>query len=91
MECSTSLQRLRTKHFILITTPHIDKKDIWYRLLIAERDICERHRSIMARSWNVDGPYEGDPASPVLGTYLRQAFSQALGHSDIFTDQPGEY
>ncbi|OAG00650.1 uncharacterized protein CC84DRAFT_1199472 [Paraphaeosphaeria sporulosa] len=56
--------------------PHVYKKDGWYYLLTAEGGTRERHRSNMARSRNLFGPYEGDPANPIL----------SVGHSDIFPD-----
>ncbi|KAI6838504.1 glycoside hydrolase family 43 protein [Hortaea werneckii] len=71
--------------------PHIYKKDGWYYLLTAEGGTRERHRSIMARSRNVDGPNEGDPANPVLSAYLSHSYFQAVGHSDIFPDRLGQY
>ncbi|KAK5158417.1 hypothetical protein LTS14_003436 [Recurvomyces mirabilis] len=71
--------------------PHIYKKDGWYYLLTAEGGTRERHRSNVARSKNIFGPYEGDPANPVLSTYLSPSYFQAVGHSDIFTDALGQY
>jgi beta-xylosidase len=51
--------------------PHVYKKDGWYYLLTAEGGTRERHRSIMARSRNLYGPYEPDPTNPVvLSGYL---------------------
>lgn len=70
--------------------PHIYKKDDWYYLLTAEGGTRERHRSNMARSRSVSGPYEGDPANPVLSSYLGQSYFQAVGHSDIFPDALGQ-
>ncbi|KAK3648239.1 hypothetical protein LTR56_007652 [Elasticomyces elasticus] len=71
--------------------PHIYKKDGWYYLLTAEGGTRERHRSIFARSRSLYGPYEGDPANPVLSGYLSQSYFQAVGHSDIFPDASGQY
>ncbi|KAK5704812.1 hypothetical protein LTR17_021576 [Elasticomyces elasticus] len=71
--------------------PHVYKKDGWYYLLTAEGGTRERHRSIFARSRNLYGPYEGDPANPVLSGYLSQSYFQAVGHSDIFPDASGQY
>lgn len=71
--------------------PHIYKKDGWYYLLTAEGGTRERHRSNIARSRNVSGPYEGDPANPVLSAYLSHSYFQAVGHSDIFQDALGQY
>lgn len=71
--------------------PHVYKKNGWYYLLTAEGGTRERHRSIMARSRNLFGPYEGDPANPVLSGYLSESYFQAVGHSDIFQDGLGQY
>ncbi|TKA63694.1 hypothetical protein B0A55_12079 [Friedmanniomyces simplex] len=71
--------------------PHIYKKDGWYYLLTAEGGTRERHRSNIARSRSLFGPYEGDPANPVLSAYLSESYFQAVGHSDIFQDAMGQY
>lgn len=71
--------------------PHMYKKDGWYYLLTAEGGTRERHRSNFARSRDLYGPYEGDPSNPVLSGYLSDSYFQAVGHSDIFTDQLGQY
>jgi beta-xylosidase len=71
--------------------PHIYKKDGWYYLLTAEGGTRERHRSNFARSRSLYGPYEGDPRNPVLSGYLSDSYFQAVGHSDVFTDQLGQF
>lgn len=72
--------------------PHVYRKDGWYYLLTAEGGTRERHRSIMARSRTLFGPYEADPTNPVvLSAYLSHAYFQAVGHSDIFADAAGQY
>ena len=71
--------------------PHTYKKDGWYYLLTAEGGTRERHRSIMARSRHLYGPYEGDPANPVLSSYLSHSYFQAVGHSDLFQDALGQW
>lgn len=72
--------------------PHVYKKDGWYYLLTAEGGTRERHRSIMARSCNLYGPYKADPTNPVvLSGYLSQSYFQAVGHSDIFQDSLGQH
>ena len=71
--------------------PQIYKKDGWYYLLTGEGGTRERHRSNMDRSRNLFGPYEGDPANPVLSAYLSHSYFQAVGHSDIFPDALGQH
>lgn len=46
--------------------PHLYRKDGWYYLLAAEGGTGLGHSVIMARSKNLTGPYESNPANPVL-------------------------
>ena len=46
--------------------PHIYKKDGWYYLLAAEGGTGLQHMVTIARSRNIDGPFESNPANPVL-------------------------
>lgn len=49
-----------------IEGPHIYKRDGWYYLMCAEGGTGYGHCVTMARSRNVFGPYESDPANPIL-------------------------
>lgn len=46
--------------------PHLYRKDGWYYLLAAEGGTGLGHMVTMARSKNLWGPYESNPANPVL-------------------------
>ena len=46
--------------------PHIYKKDGWYYLLISEGGTELGHKVTIARSRYIDGPYQGNPANPIL-------------------------
>ncbi|GAB1483661.1 hypothetical protein MASR2M78_24770 [Treponema sp.] len=46
--------------------PHLYKKDGWYYLMAAEGGTGYGHCVTMARSRSIWGPYEGDPANPIL-------------------------
>lgn len=46
--------------------PHIYKKDGWYYLLISEGGTEYGHKVTIARSRDIDGPYESNPANPIL-------------------------
>jgi beta-xylosidase len=66
--------------------PHMYKKDGWYYLLIAEGGCFDAHHVNMARSRDIWGPYEVNPANPVLGKtdpnpvhWPRRPFPRSLG------------
>jgi xylan 1,4-beta-xylosidase len=46
--------------------PNLYKKDGWYYLIVAEGGTFLGHAVTVARSRSVTGPYEADPAGPVL-------------------------
>lgn len=46
--------------------PHLYRKDGWYYLLAAEGGTGLGHMVTMARSQGLMGPYESNPANPVL-------------------------
>lgn len=70
--------------------PHIYKKDGYYYLLIAEGGTEYDHKVTIARSKFIDGPYESNPANPILthanATGQHNAI-QGLGHAD-FVEAP---
>lgn len=66
--------------------PHIYKKDNWYYLLISEGGTEYGHKITIARSRYIDGPYEQNPANPILTHINRNMQSspiQGVGHADI--------
>ncbi|KAM5347648.1 hypothetical protein ACJ41O_007472 [Fusarium nematophilum] len=66
--------------------PHIYKKDGWYYLLIAEGGCFEGHHSIMARSRNIQGPYEANRSNPVMPKTDPTGYIQFTGHGDLFQE-----
>lgn len=46
--------------------PHLYRKDGWYYLVAAEGGTGVDHMVTMARSRNLAGPYESNPANPML-------------------------
>ena len=65
---------------------HIYKKDGWYYLLIAEGGTEYGHKVTIARSKNIEGPYSGNPANPILTHANSNAEDnpiQGTGHADL--------
>ncbi len=66
--------------------PHMYKKDGYFYLLIAEGGTEYAHRATIARSLFVDGPFEANPANPILTQMNRNAEAspiQGAGHADF--------
>ncbi|KAI8664999.1 Fn3-like domain-containing protein [Fusarium sp. Ph1] len=71
--------------------PHMYKKDGWYYLLIAEGGCIADHHTIIARSRNIWGPYDPNPANPVLDKTDQEGYIQYTGHGDLFQDPSGQW
>ncbi|UPK97963.1 hypothetical protein LCI18_008898 [Fusarium solani-melongenae] len=71
--------------------PHMYKKDGWYYLLIAEGGCFAEHHVIMARSRDIWGPYEVNPANPVLPKADPIGYIQYTGHGDLFQHPSGQW
>jgi xylan 1,4-beta-xylosidase len=73
--------------------PHIYKKDGWYYLLIAEGGTEHNHAVTIARSRSLFGPYEGDPANPILThRHLSSAYPICnVGHADMVELKDGQW
>ncbi|MDE6528437.1 MAG: glycoside hydrolase family 43 protein, partial [Muribaculaceae bacterium] len=74
--------------------PHIYKRNGWYYLLIAEGGTEMGHKVTIARSRNIYGPYESNPANPILTHFCRQAQSnpiQGTGHADFVEAHDGSW
>lgn len=67
--------------------PHIYKKDDMYYLLIAEGGTEYGHKVTIARSRHIYGPYESNPANPIL-THINRVTQhspiQGVGHAELF-------
>ncbi len=72
--------------------PHLYKKDGWYYLITAEGGTGYNHAVTMARSRNIDGPYEVDPYNPVLSSRNNKENPiQKAGHADIIEAHDGNW
>ncbi|KAI5922477.1 glycoside hydrolase family 43 protein [Camillea tinctor] len=71
--------------------PHIYIKDSWYYLLAAEGGTGLEHMVTMARSRHLYGPYETNPANPVLTNSNTSSYFQTVGHADLFQDASGNW
>lgn len=72
--------------------PHIYKHDGYYYLMTAEGGTWLNHAITTARSKNIDGPYEIDPANPVLTSRHDPLLTlQRSGHGSIVETQNGEW
>lgn len=74
--------------------PHIYKKDGWYYLLISEGGTEMGHCVTIARSRYIDGPYDPNPANPIL-SHARQVGQsnpiQGTGHADLVEAEDGSW
>ncbi|WP_203558592.1 glycoside hydrolase family 43 protein [Bacteroides sp. 51] len=74
--------------------PHIYKKDGYYYLLVAEGGTEYGHKATIARSRSITGPYDSNPANPIL-THINQngAFNpiQGVGHADFIQAHDGSW
>lgn len=74
--------------------PHIYNKDGYYYLLISEGGTEYGHKLTIARSKNIDGPYEANPDNPILCHQRRITQSsqiQGTGHGDLVQAQDGSW
>lgn len=72
--------------------PHLYRRDGWYYLLTAEGGTGYEHAVTMARSRDLFGPYETDPAKHILTAKdAPEAELQRAGHADIVETQSGEF
>jgi xylan 1,4-beta-xylosidase len=71
--------------------PHLYKRNGWYYLLTAEGGTGWGHAVTMARSRNINGPYELHPDTCILSARNRpDAELQRAGHADLVETQDGE-
>ncbi len=74
--------------------PHMYSKDGYYYLLIAEGGTEYGHRATIARSQFVDGPFEANPANPILTHMNRNGENnpiQGTGHADLVQAEDGSW
>jgi xylan 1,4-beta-xylosidase len=74
--------------------PHIYKKDGFYYLMIAEGGTEEAHSETIARSKSIWGPYDPNPANPILAHCNAAGQGnpiQGVGHADIINAHDGSW
>ena len=74
--------------------PHIYKKDGFYYLMAAEGGTEEAHSETIARSKNIWGPYNSNPANPILAHANAAGQGnpiQGVGHADIINAHDGSW
>lgn len=71
--------------------PHLYKINGWYYLMISEggTELC--HMVTIARSKNIEGPYEGCSRNPVLTNRSRGLPIKAVGHADLIQAHDGSW
>jgi xylan 1,4-beta-xylosidase len=76
----------------LTEAPHVYRRDGWYYLLTAEGGTSWEHQVTMARSRSLFGPYETDPAGPVLTSAGRpDLVLQKAGHGSLVSTPDGRW
>lgn len=92
--------RLINKHEIifkgtdlgLTEAPHIYSVNGYYYLVTAEGGTSYAHAVTVARSRNINGPYEVHPSNPILSSWLNpEAVLQKAGHCSFVETQLGEW
>ncbi|MGK7395876.1 MAG: glycoside hydrolase family 43 protein [Candidatus Cyclobacteriaceae bacterium M3_2C_046] len=74
--------------------PHIYKKDGFYYLMISEGGTEYGHMITIARSQNINGPYEANPDNPILTHRDIKTQShpvQGTGHGDLVQAHDGSW
>ncbi|KAI0730238.1 xylosidase : arab-like proteininofuranosidase [Fomitopsis betulina] len=71
--------------------PHIYSRDGYYYLMIAEGGTGLDHMETIARSRAVGGPYDANPANPLLTNANTTEYFQTVGHADLFQDAEGNW
>jgi xylan 1,4-beta-xylosidase len=71
--------------------PHVYLRDGWWYLLIAEGGTARGHAVSVARSRSITGPYEGNPANPVLTHRSTADPVQNTGHADLVELPSGQW
>jgi len=75
----------------LTEAPHLYKRSGWYYLITAEGGTGWNHAVTMARSRDIEGPYELHPDTYIMSSRNRpDAPLQRAGHADLVETQTGE-
>lgn len=71
--------------------PHIYKRNGYYYLLTAEGGTSYGHMVTIARSKNIWGPFESDPANPILSNRYAYSIISGTGHADMVEAADGSW
>lgn len=72
--------------------PHLYRENDWYYLVTAEGGTQWDHQTTVARSRDIDGPYEVDPAGPMLSSREHPSLPlQKAGHGSLVRTPDGEW
>jgi xylan 1,4-beta-xylosidase len=78
--------------FGLVEGPHIYKKDGWYYLLTAEGGTYATHAETVARSRQINGPYETMPGNPLISSARNPELRlQSAGHGSLVQHRDGSW
>ena len=76
----------------MVEGPHLYKKDGYYYLLTAEGGTSWMHAATVARSKNIDGPYEVMPDNPLVTSVPDETLVlQKAGHGSLVETQDGQW
>jgi len=76
----------------LTEAPHLYKIGEYYYLLVAEGGTKYEHAATIARSKNIEGPYEVHPDNPLLTSWdSPRAALQKAGHASLVETTTGEW
>lgn len=76
----------------LVEAPHLYRENGYYYLLTAEGGTMFEHHATMARSKNIDGPYENHPDNPLISSWPYPKIAlQRAGHGSFVETQNGEW
>ena len=76
----------------LTEAPHLYKVDDYYYLLTAEGGTAYTHQATIARSKNLEGPYEVHPDNPLISSKHKPEITlQKAGHASIVESHTGEW
>lgn len=76
----------------LVEAPHLYKRNGYYYLITAEGGTRFAHAVTLARSRNIDGPYEVHPDNPILTSWNNPNLElQRAGHGSLVKTQDGDW
>ncbi len=76
----------------VVEGPHLYRRKGWYYLLTAEGGTFYEHAVTLARSRQIDGPYETLPGNPLLTAHQRHTDGlQRAGHASLVQTAQGDW